>query len=76
MNQIYFVVKMDVDANGNPINGTAQYVSVLTDSKTIEAAEGANKMHRERGRTTSRDIIEDAAKRNKPTLSQFPALRA
>ena len=43
MNQVYFVVKMLFDANGRPIEGTQQYVSVLADGNAIQAAEKANK---------------------------------
>jgi len=76
MNQIYFVVKMLFDGNGNPIEGTQQYVSVLADGPAIQEAEEANKLHKRRGRLTNDDIIEDAAKRVRPTLSAFPAMRA
>lgn len=76
MNQVYFVVKMLFDANGKPIEGTQQYVSVLADGNTIQSAEEANKVHKRRGRITNEDIIEDAAKRVRPTLSEFPAMRA
>jgi hypothetical protein len=76
MNQVYFVVKMLFDANGKPIEGTQQYVSVLADGNAIQAAEEANRIHKRRGRITNEDIIEDAAKRVRPTLSEFPAMRA
>ena len=75
MNQVYFVVKMLFDANGRPMEGTQQYVSVLADGTAIQVAEEANKIHKRRGRVTNDDIIEDAAKRVRPTLSEFPAMQ-
>jgi len=76
MNQVYFVVKMMFDANGKPIEGSQQYVSVLADGAAIESAEAAHRVHRKRGRLTNEAVIEDAARRVRPTLSEFPAMSA
>ena len=75
MNEVYFVVKVTFDQNGQPVKGTEQYVSVLTDIDVIYKAEEANQMHRARGRVTDKDIIKDGARRVKTTISEFPAVR-
>lgn len=75
MNQVYFVVKVKFDQNGQPIKGSEQYVSVLTDPGSISWAEKINQIHRERGCKTNEDIIKDGNVRVKATLSEFSAVR-
>lgn len=74
MNKVYFVVRILLDQAGNPIKGSEEYVSVLTDGDAIMKAEAANKIHRTHGGVTNENIIQDAAKRIKPTLIEFPAI--
>jgi hypothetical protein len=75
MSKVYFVVKIRLDQAGEPIKGSEEYVSVLTDGEAIMKAEAANKIHRTHRGTTNADIIQDATKRIRTTLSEFPAIR-